>query len=465
MLRPDHPPIASTEPLVTFVPALGKMSVAAADGEHITDSTLLPTAGLDAAVLSDSLAAMYLECGPSTRSLAEIAAKTGQPLSDVLQTIHRLAGVLPADLLDTEGTTRIPHKTLERPGYYFSHVVEDGLSVPAFIKFGAMRLASRQPTPEEVASQHAAAAAKKEARAIALEERRMAAIEADAEKVDITQQDHALITLHGHKFYIPFESRTAIIAARSLEVLASLGKQRGQYLYTAEFYAKVWQAMSLAERRMYTSSDAMYASRSNAIISKDIDLILGGLTNRMGITRRGRASAEYELVMPSEDISVDYHEDALNTAELQTVSVVLPPGAPRSRVDDWAYNEPLPDDIAFAELTLETISPGNQLGHRDSIDILGFVMGSTGKQALRAILEKQNRLPAYQKTLAQIHLLLRASLGGTSYWEASRARMIKGYGSKGSSRGVQQVSGKLPTLTKWHIGVMSDAQRAAQHRD
>jgi len=464
MTTPEDLPPTPEEPLVTFIPALGEVVVTAATGEVISEpASVEGGTGFAFDYLAGTFSQIYLQCGPGIHTIPDIAEQAGLSSGDVLSAVRRFDWLLPSDLVDTEGITQLLPSRPLFPTEFPRIGVEPIISIPALVLLGPMRLASRRPTVEELAVRNETKAARAAVKAAALEERRVETLAADLEKIDTTRRDHALVTLHGHHFHIPLESRQAIIAARTIEAVASLDP--GQTGFTDKsLYATIWQLMSLAERRMFTDKDEVLYAHRSATINKEVDAVLNGLTGRMNITRRGRSASHYYMPVPPEDIAVSYHEEPIDAAELERVSTVLPPGIPRTRIETAQYGEATPENTAFAEEVVRLAASGENLSQTLSIEILDFIMGSAGKQALRVVLERQGRPKQFKAVLERVHLVLRGSLGGMSYWTASRARMIKGYGSHGSNAGVQQVSGGLPTTTKWYIGVMGDASAAARKR-
>ncbi len=261
-------------------------------------------------------------------------------------------------------------------------------------------------------------------------------------KADLTEYDQATLHVNSNTFVMPLECPEAFLAARTLEVAATLHK--GQSITINMLVSRVVRNMSETEREMFSNKKNKLKSKSPK--DGEIPGLLRSLIRTLGVIRE--ASGDKFKLYDDVDFKITF--GAVVEPE-PGQHVILPPGTPRARILAEETGIIPPEDILFAA---DILAKGfsERLNERDAIDLLDFIRSRIGKRAVLAVLKSQDR--SYNELLDirnQAHQQVRRSLSEGGYFHALRSRTIAGNTSRGRG-GVMQVGGRLDgAVTKWHI--------------
>jgi hypothetical protein len=479
MIPPEHRPdsgatpnpacnesyaLPTETPLLTIIPELGRLSLEASDGTVLLAPTKVTNYDMvDAFEITDFLATVHCarDGGPGSYTLLELAELSGRIPMRAHEVMRQMARLLP-DIIRAEGEAELARAKVSED---FGRMTRSTLQTFSTIRLDAVRIAGRKPNQDELGERAKQKALLSNKHTEYRQGYRAALIEAEAHKTDLTKQDHAIITVRDQQYRLPLGSVPAIVAGRLLEALTMPTVYvRRDEIKEPRLRRQIWDLMSLDERRLFSDKDSIiHGSTTPAEVIAEMKRTLTKLTPQLGITER-IGSVHCRMVRPH-DLRVSYHAEPPAPSEDTVAPVLYAPDTPEYLLQGPADGTaPDADTMAFAELTLESLRTTTRISHQDAIDILDFTMSTQGKHALLQTLTQDGQRDKYKTTLEGIHTMLYRSLGGGSYWLALRERMIKGYGSKGSQGSIKQVSGGLPTTTRWHIGVMSDQEKSWQDR-
>jgi hypothetical protein len=375
------------------------------------------------------LAKMYLSTGPGVHSL-EALAEAGVATSGEATRVSECLRYTARDLI----------ATVEQP-----HTV---VGSPKALVFSGMRFASRHQTIEEKEADEAAAA-----------QRRLSREQQRTEVIDLTQFDRAVVTVRGEVSHLPLSTPTNLLMARLLERLAALQKAQLSRGWTVAGVAKkVWELMSDTERSLF--KDAGKEKAASTAIVPEIRKLLFYTCLPRGLISRGRsASDSIYMEFRSGDVGIEYQKDAPEVEEgkAQQLFVINTGG-----FKEVPLNGPVdPDRLAQAgEYVAMVKAAGSGIISQDmSIRVLTFIMNKDNAPALRKALADAGYGDKLTEQAAMIDALLVRSLTRSSYWLAVKERLIGGFHS-----GAAQVGGRLPDVTRRHIGVRSDMAQAREEQ-
>jgi hypothetical protein len=385
------------------------------DGEPVAPPARLPQRGRVTTAFN-TLTTMFLDAGEGTHHVRGIHERTGLWIGKIRTDSALLAGMLPPHLLN------------------FSADKER-------IRFGNISVAGRQATADEREGYR---------QRMDTETARRRA-EHDAERLDLTQYDHARIHVGGRRFCIPMDTPNAIMAARVIEAIAEIGKPE---MVTAEIVSTAWAAMTTTERGLFAKEHEVLHQSGSAITGPALE-ILRKVTNKMVMTREPKG--ERFVIDNPPAIEFNMEPPATGPGALPMIPI-FPPGTDRERIHQFLGHEIPADSVERARVVMDTINNTFHMGHSDAVELLSFIMDQNGKRALRAELEERETGLTMLQVLHRLHTRVRLSLG-EAYASAHRARCIAGDRIVRGHR-ITLVSGGLsPYITKWYIGRFDERDR------
>jgi len=419
--------------LVTHVIGVDRIEVHdAASGEQLADVHLGNKANKAEAAIG-MLSEAYLTLGPGEYTLHEIGLRTA---------VH-------------ENSAYYQGKTLSKflPEQAFGFSTPDNAGrTDTRLRFGALAIAARRATPEELdAHKHS----RHQEREAAYEQEKERVLAAESEKINLLDYDHAYITVDGHNFYLQTSLPDSILATRVLQAIAGLGyREIGMPPRSLDIARGVWRLMPLAERRLLLGGERQLFGAPSVIEPRVNKILDSGLTNLLGITRRHHSFNRY--VVKTLDIDVKPQPSPPETPYGEEVVPIFPPGTPLELVRKEPPVQFTDTEAALAQRALQNTweTGGFRLDHEEALNILDLVAGRTGKAALRHALKESGSSMHFEDVLARIYVRLRTSLGDDAYYSARRNRVIGGNDfSKRLRRG--QSPHRPKVTTRWRVGYSS----------
>jgi hypothetical protein len=279
----------------------------------------------------------------------------------------------------------------------------------------------------------------------------------DANKIDLTAQAHALISISrvnsgGDKehFYLPLHSPAAMMAARVVEAIKQLRAIGAKQVPSSEVAEHVWQRMTLAERQIFVA-DEETALLSNASFHIEIPVIrvLRRLTHKLMLTHEPR---DDRFTLLKTELSIHYSEQPLSEETAARLGNLRPITPPEQIVDaPTAAQQAVYKDLTRAYMRqAKNRAP---IEDQNALDMLDLIMSPHGHWAIKAVAGEQGLFKTYDGAMYAMHTYLRVHFHG--YGPAYRSRLISGNRRVRRSRqagGVRQVGGLIPKDSNWVLG-------------
>lgn len=431
-IRPYHAP--ETDPSAPDVATLGLETQPPVESEEASDSPIVIALSQDGTSLhflgNDNRARfestaphglktlfprfskMYLAVGEGEFSSAKVAQAAGYQPGTVTDTVWKLGESLPPEAFSYQ-------RAAEGPGLQ--------------LFFGNIALACIWDATSEGIS------------AVQNKNRQKAA-EIDRDKIELGFYDHALIRRGDASYYLALHSPEALIAARVLEALSGLREDQANSARVAE---AVWEKMTVAERLPFAQTRRNALLDNGSIyVEEQVLLVLRRLTNQLLLTLEPRGD---RFTLMTKGLSIAYQEDPISQEFMEsnpTLRPILPPHEKELMKLEPGKRTEL---IQLAKLYVTRTRNQIEIEDTDAIAMLDFIMSSAGRWAINQISGTPEGYGRPATALRAMHRYLRRTLRG-AYGSAYRNRLITG-NRMVRGRGVaRQVSGGLPSETKWGLG-------------
>lgn len=413
MLRSDQQIVSPVEFLVTHEPGTGKIEVSGADGTSVGGGGDQHTSNLDAAV--ELLTKVYLANG-SGELLAINLKGVDQPA--LATAFSALSRVLPAEVLTYKGDQ---HHAVRMSFGNFAvcarRSADDGL-----------RAGETQRTEETLNS-------------------------------GLIDQDHAVVTVDGTRYGIPFDTLEARLLCRVLQTVERTMPVGKGMIFLDRILPEVWKIIPDAEKRLYKthlrnpSGGPVKPDKlgRTPVIDRKIEGIIDYALRIMGVSRRGATGNVKEVTARS--LRIDVSQAPLEPGS--DLILVCPPGTPNEVfIKDSPEYSVSAEDIEMAALALEYASSRDRvvLSPEEAITMVEFFMPREGKVALLRHMRNSGIEQDFTSVMQRLEQICVRSLGLTSYEETSGEMVIHGHAWKGSTKKVRQVGGNLPGSTKASLG-------------
>ena len=400
---------------VTFVTQVGRVEVVSADGQSVGEPGQLEPQLTEMA--ADRLAELSVTFG-SAKGMEHLAAADiiNHPDTDfepvaLAAACSALAGVLPRQAFNYIGTSE----------------------QPIAVSLGRLGVAARRPTIEEMQ-----------------EHKEVQILRADAEKLDLTTYDHAVITVDGEQYVLPFESLGTRLAARTVEAIVALG-QDSRNIETQAIVRRVWRSMPFAERALFCSTENQTRGACPRSVRNAILAALSGPVNILGVARRGQLGSITR--MTADQIGIAY--STAPQEDYSAVTVLRAQARAGLRLSEQ-QGQQIPDaDLAQARTAIGYASQYQtlRLEHQPAVGLVEFIMTTEGKRALIKVLQDSGSALSYTDAYDRLHDIARKSLTSSSY-RSTCDSMVIGRFSWTSASHVRQVSGGLPAdTTRADLGI------------
>lgn len=402
-------------PRVLFLTEINEVSVVGLPIDDIgttQDRTIRVAPGINISELPGRLTAIYEAFGPGAHPTRDVAQRLGEHINRFNPAARRLTDILPPELVRLERDAR-SELQLHLGEMAIDTVVATEAQKEAFLV--------RKAAIEAALAQRA----------------REKELALDAEKIDLTAHDHAIVNAKGKGYYLPLDEPGTILAARVIEAVVALHRETN-YAQAGEVARKLWSAMPTTERRLFTDTDKFIYGAPGNILNKDVYAILEGLLGRMLITQRGGSRSDYFL--RDSEASIAFYEEPLTGEKggYQELFMVYP------KTSELALKNVPPEDAAKAN-SLVGIVVGNTVNpvvdHVTAIQMLQTLVDPTIKRAMTVALRRAGSDMSVGKALHTLHGHVRRVLGYERYYIAWGDLQV---GGSKARRGIRQIGGALP---------------------
>jgi hypothetical protein len=272
----------------------------------------------------------------------------------------------------------------------------------------------------------------------------------DRLKINLTNQEYAIATIAGTVHYLPLRSRTAIVAARVLEMYGDPDHNQGQ-IYAGQIAPQVWDMMSLDERRMFAEKESVITSKTGSnLLSKCVKDVSSNLLRELGL--RQSYSGAVIVTQPADMVQVSYHAQPLAAQKISQMPGILPNDL-RIKEPNWKYLKSgvTQDGAQISRALAALYGQGKPLAAEECKVVLRHLLTVPGKRAIQNIAKASGKRGTYAQSLQQVHIRLARAMGPAQYRRTVRSLMMQRFDVAGAA-GIPRPTQDVPPEKGWYVG-------------